>query len=240
MIFWQKSLPLSNSSRTMRTMSSAWLSSLAKMMVLGTSLRLGNMSVNSRSPEGPDDGTNLVYRHDVAVKLVGSVGQVLLQLLPTHLPSQPVPSVNVVPGLHGGPLLGDLGADTVGIEVHVHVVSHRLLVGVLHDQVLLEEAECLPGGCRGQSDKEAVEVLQHLPPQVVDGAVTLVGNDDVERLDGDVGVVLDGRRLAPGARPCGTRKALPAPGPALRPSGWSTPAGWWRCRPCSRSQYERN
>ena len=148
-------------------------------------------------PEGLDDGTNLVYRHHVAVKLVGSVGQVLLQLLPADLPGQPVPPVDVVPGLHGRSLLGDLGANPVGIEVHVHTVGHRLLVVVLHDQVLPEEAEGLLGGCRGQSDQEAVEVLQHLPPEVVDGAVTLVGNDDVESLDGNVAVVLDGdRRLS--------------------------------------------
>ena len=49
MIFWQKSLPLPNSSRTIWTMSSAWLSSLAKMRVLGTSVRPGKISVKSLS-----------------------------------------------------------------------------------------------------------------------------------------------------------------------------------------------
>ena len=40
-----------------------------------------------------------------------------------------------------------------------------------------------------------VEVFQHLSPEVVDGAVALVGDDDVEGLDGDGRVVLDGLRL---------------------------------------------
>ena len=43
-IFWQKSLPLPNVSLAIRTMSSAWLSSFAKMSVLGTSSRPGNIS----------------------------------------------------------------------------------------------------------------------------------------------------------------------------------------------------
>ena len=142
-----------------------------------------------------DDGANLVFRHHVAVKLVGCVGQVLLQLIPADLPCQSVPPVNVVPGIHCRALLGDLCANPVGVEVYVHSVGHRLLVVVLHDQVLMEEAEGLLGWSCGQAYEEAVEVLQHLPPQVVDRAVALVRNDDVEGLDGNVGVVLDGRRL---------------------------------------------
>lgn len=43
-IFWQKSLPLPNSLRTIPTMSSAWLSSLAKIKVFGTFSRCGNAS----------------------------------------------------------------------------------------------------------------------------------------------------------------------------------------------------
>ncbi len=47
MIFLQNSLPLANSSRTTSTMSSAWVSSLAKMSVFGTTSRPGNRSVKS-------------------------------------------------------------------------------------------------------------------------------------------------------------------------------------------------
>ena len=145
--------------------------------------------------KGPYDGANLVFRHHVAVKLVGGVGQVLVQPLPADPPGQPVPPVDVVAGLHRRPLFCNLRANPKGVEVDVHPVGNRLLVGVLHDQVLLEEAEGLLGRCCGQSNQEAVEVFKHLPPQVVDGAVTLVGDDHVEGLYGDVGVVLDRRRL---------------------------------------------
>ena len=41
-------------------------------------------------------------------------------------------------------------------------------------------------------DEEAVEVLQHLPPEVVDGAVTLVGNDDVDVSMGTSGLYSTG------------------------------------------------
>ena len=37
-----------------------------------------------------------------------------------------------------------------------------------------------------------VEVFEHLAPEVVDGAVAFVGDDDVEGLDGDGRVVFDG------------------------------------------------
>ncbi len=46
---WAKSFPLPNSSRRICTMSSARLSSLAKISVLGTSVRPGKISVNKRS-----------------------------------------------------------------------------------------------------------------------------------------------------------------------------------------------
>ena len=71
---------------------------------------------------------------------------------------------------------------------------------VFHDQVLLKEAEGLPGRGRGEADDEGVEVVQHLPPEVVDRAVTFVGDDEVEGLDGNVGVVLDRRGLSSGGR----------------------------------------
>ena len=67
---------------------------------------------------------------------------------------------------------------------------------VLRDHVLLEEAEGLHGGGRGQPYEEGVEVVEHLPPEVVDGAVALVGDDDVEGVDWYVGVVHDGRGLS--------------------------------------------
>ena len=51
------------------------------------------------------------------------------------------------------------------------------------------------GGRGGQADQEGVEVFEHLPPEVVDRAVALIDDDEVERLDGDSLVVDDRQRL---------------------------------------------
>ena len=122
--------------------------------------------------------------------------KVLVQLLPAHGAGQPVALVHVVAGLDlVEPPSVICGADAVDVVVDVDAVGHGLLVAVFHDQVLVEEAEGLLGGRGGEADQVGVEVLQHLPPEVVDGAVALVGDDDVEGLDGDRRVV--GQRAAP-------------------------------------------
>ena len=98
-------------------------------------------------------------------------------------------SCSRVAGGDRGPLLCDLGADAVDVEVHVHAIGHGLVVAVLHDEVLVEEADGLAGGRGGEADQESVEVEQHLAPQVVDGAVALVHDDEVEELGRNAGVV---------------------------------------------------
>ena len=62
-------------------------------------------------------------------------------------------------------------------------VTPNPIIIVLHHQVLVEEAERLLRRGRGQADQVGVEVFQHLAPEVVNGPVALVGEDDVERLD---------------------------------------------------------
>ena len=47
----------------------------------------------------------------------------------------------------------------------------------------------------GQADEKGVEVFDHLPPEVVDRAVALIDDDEVEELDGNFCVVDDGQRL---------------------------------------------
>ena len=138
---------------------------------------------------------DLVDGHHVTVQLVRLVLQVVLKLLPALVPRHPVTLVDPRPGLHGAALFGDLRADAVDVEVDVYVVGHRLLVVVLHYEVLVEEAEGLLGRRRRQPNQEPVKVLQHLPPQIVNGAMALVRDDDVEGLDGELGVVLNRRHL---------------------------------------------
>ena len=165
-------------------------------VVLGEDQRLGHLGAAGEDlgeqlvAEGAHQGADLVQGDHVAVELVGVVGEVLVQLLPAHLAGELVAQVHVVAGFHLAARLGDLRANAVDVVVDVDAVGHRLLVAVLHHQVLVEEAEGLLAGRGGEADQVGVEVLQHLPPEVVDGAVRLVGDDDVEGLDGDLGVVI--------------------------------------------------
>ncbi len=170
-------------------------------VVLGEDERLGHLGAAGKDfgeelvPEGADDGADLVRGDHVAVELVGDRSQVFVQLLPAHGAGRPVALVHVVAGIDLGAAFGDLGLDAVDVVVDVDAVGDGLLVAVFHHQVLIEEAEGLLVGRGGKADEVGVEVFQHLAPEVVDGAVAFVGDDDVEGLDGDGRVVVDGLRL---------------------------------------------
>ena len=88
-----------------------------------------------------------------------------------------------------------MGTDTVDVVIDVNSIGYGLLMRVLHHQVLVKEPEGLLAGCGGEADEVGVEVLEHLRPEIVDGAVTFIGNDDIKGLDGDGRVVFDGLRL---------------------------------------------
>ena len=141
--------------------------------------------------EGADDGADLVRGDHVAVELVGVVAEVVVELFPALLAGVALLNLHRVAGLHLGAGLGDLGADAVDVVVDVDAVGHGHFVVVFHHQVLVEEAEGLLAGRGGEADEGGVEILQHLRPEVVDGAVAFVGDDDVEALDRDTGVVFD-------------------------------------------------
>jgi len=88
-------------------------------------------------------------------------------------------------------VLADLSTNAIDVEVHEHAVGYGLFVVVLHHKILIEEAKGLLGGRRGQSNQRCVKVLQNLPPQVVDGAMTLIGDNEVEGLDRQPRIVFD-------------------------------------------------
>ena len=73
---------------------------------------------------------------------------------------------------------------------------------VLHHQVVVEEAERLLVRRRRESDREGVEVVEHLSPEAVDRAVALVNDHDVALLRRQPWVVLHrqgfGRQLVGG------------------------------------------
>jgi len=91
--------------------------------------------------------------------------------------------------------MGSGGVDAVDVAPDIHAIGHGLFMVVFHDEVLLEEAEGLLGRRGGKADERGVEVFQHLPPEVIDGAMTFVGDDEVEFLDGKRGVIFDGDGL---------------------------------------------
>src|SRR2546427_12393755 len=80
--------------------------------------------------------------------------------------------------------LADLSSDLVDVEIHVDPVRDGLLMRVLHDEVLVEEAEGDLGRRGGEPDQVCIEVLQDLTPEIVDRAVAFVNDDNVEGLDG--------------------------------------------------------
>ena len=177
-------------------MSSAWLSSLAKISVLGT---LASRPSPRRFPVLEDDRqrvaqgahhlADLVGGHHPAVQLGGAVVDVLVHLLQAELAGVAVAEPGHELGRDGAARLGDLGADAEHVEVHVHPVGHRLGVPVLHHQVLVEERERLDARRGCEPHQERVEVLQHLAPHPVDRAVALVDDDQVVGLDRHLRVV---------------------------------------------------
>ena len=115
-----------------------------------------------------------------------------------------------VAGDDGRALFGDPGADAVNVEIDVDTVGDRLVVTVLHDEVLVEEADGLAGRRGREPYNEGVEIEQHLAPQLVNRAVTLIHDDEVKELGWDAGIVNHvGRRALPrpgsieGRRPAG-------------------------------------
>ena len=92
-------------------------------------------------------------------------------------------------GFHAAPFARQPGTDAIDLIAHVDAIRHRPLVGVLRDQVLVEEPQRMLRRRGRQPDQEGIEILQHLPPQIVDRAVALVRHDEIIRFDGDVGVV---------------------------------------------------
>ena len=176
-------------------MSSAWLSSLAKINVFGTSVRPGKISVKSLSRKVRMTVRIWSSATTSRSSWLASYSKIFVQLLPAHRAGLPVALVHVVAGVDLGAAFGDLGVDAVDVVVDVDAVGDRLFVAVLHHQVLIEKAEGLLVGRGGKADQVGVEVFQHLAPEIVDRAVAFVGNDDIEGLDRDGRVVFDGQRF---------------------------------------------
>ena len=139
--------------------------------------------------EGFDNGADLVRGDHVAVELLGIVGKVVAELFPSGGAGLAVALLHIEACVHLGAGCGDGGADAVHVVVDIDAVGHGLLVVVFHDEVLVKEAEGLLIRRGGETDEVGIEIFQHLCPEVVDGPVTFVGDDDVEGLDGNGRVI---------------------------------------------------
>ena len=101
-----------------------------------------------------------------------------------------MPQVHIPALFNLAALLGDLRFDAIHLVADVHAIGDGALVVVFGDEVFIEEADRLLAGRSSEPDEEGVEVFEDLPPEVVDGAVG-IGDDKVEGLDGDGGIVGD-------------------------------------------------
>lgn len=86
----------------------------------------------------------------------------------------------------------DFGFDAVHIIAHVYAISDGSFVVIFGNAVLLKVGNGLRRRRCCQPSEEAVEVFEHLPPQVVNGTMAFIGNDEVEHLDRHFAVVRPG------------------------------------------------
>ena len=141
------------------------------------------------------NGADLIVSNHIAVKFPGVVNKVFVKPLPAPSARLAVALVHVKASIDLRALFGDTRFDAIHVEVDVYTVGDRLLVVVLHDEIAVEVADGLLRGCRRPTADEGVKVVEHLPPEVVDRPVALVGDDEIESLDGDRRVVFDRDRL---------------------------------------------
>ena len=107
---------------------------------------------------------NLIFRHHRTVEIGAAVGQVRIQPLPSTLKGEAVAPADdfLWASFDPRPVLGDLGADLVDVEIDVHLISDGLLMVVFDDEVLFREPERLFRGRRREADQEGVVVIEHL------------------------------------------------------------------------------
>ena len=80
------------------------------------------------------------------------------------------------------PVFANLRFNQENVLPYVYAINNSLFPGILADYIFVKKSEgaLIRRGC--QSYDEGVEILQHLAPDIVDRAVTLVHDDAVEKL----------------------------------------------------------
>src|SRR5205085_9730092 len=81
--------------------------------------------------------------------------------------------------------------NSIDVVADVDAIRDRAVVVIFSDTVLMKVGNRLWRWRRREADEKRIEVFERLTPQVVDRAMTFVGNDEVEFLDRNGGVVDD-------------------------------------------------
>ena len=140
---------------------------------------------------GAKDGADLIGHDDGAVEVGGRVIEIVGEDFLPGFARGLAAVVDEEALVHLAAGLGDPGFDAIDVVTDVHTIGDGALVVVFGDAVLVEVGDGLRRGRGREADERGVEVFEHLPPEVVDGAMALVGDDEIELLDGDGGVVGD-------------------------------------------------
>ena len=91
---------------------------------------------------------------------------------------------------------GDLRFNQIDVTAHIDAVGNGFFVGVFADDVLIEKTEGAVVGRGGKADQKGIKIVQHLFPEVVNAAVAFVDDDEIEKLNGQFGIVAHRHRLA--------------------------------------------
>src|ERR1043165_9547809 len=132
--------------------------------------------------EGFDDGADLVRNDNGVVELLGGIGRVFIGLLPAAAAGQLFALLDELFGDKARAVGSDFGFDCVNFVADVDAIGNGSFVAVVADDVVLEEAEGAVIGRGRKADEKGVEVIEHLLPDVVNGAVTLVYDDEIKEL----------------------------------------------------------
>ena len=85
--------------------------------------------------------------------------------------------------------------DFVHVKIHRNAVGDRLGVPVFLDEILVEKRKGLLVWCRRQTDDIGIPIIQHLPPQPVNGTVAFVHDNEVKKFRREVGIINHGERF---------------------------------------------
>ena len=78
-------------------------------------------------------------------------------------------------------VLGDLGLDAIDAGRHIDAIHHGIVVGIILDDVIIEERIGFRRGRRGEAQNmRAGEIIQHRPPLAVNGAMAFIHDDQLE------------------------------------------------------------